>query len=105
MTFKKDAQKDHGRTRPQDVGTMREALEEAVGLAVQIDRLLTSPQCTMAEVDTFRIRLARAHTLSLLDQLSELIGPLESTMRLASRDDDDDDDEGKGASGIRSAWR
>jgi hypothetical protein len=96
MTFEKDSDTEHGRSR-RDAGGAREALEQALELAVQIDRLLTSPPCTLPEVDAFRIRLARAHTLSLLDQLAELIGPLESTTRLASRDDEDG-----GSSGIRS---
>ena len=42
--------------------TTRELLEEAQALAVQIERLLTSPGCQTTDSDTLRIRLgARAH--------------------------------------------
>src|SRR5262245_17912949 len=54
MNFKKDAPTDHGRKRRSEAGTIREALQEALDLAVQIDRLLTNPRATMTDVDTFR---------------------------------------------------
>ena len=86
--------------------SMRELLEEAQGLAVQIERLLTSPGCQSTDSDTLRIRLARAHTLSLLDQLSELLEPV--SVQRAPSVRAPRDDEGDGPSGIRrpaTSWR
>ena len=78
--------------RPGGLST-RELLEEAQALAVQIEHLLTSPGCQTTDSDTLRIRLARAHTLSLLDQLSELLEPVSakpgSSVR-APRDEEGD---------------
>jgi len=58
-----------------DSDATRELLEEAHTLAMQIERVLASPSCQMSESEAFRVRLARAHTLSLLDQLAELLAP------------------------------
>jgi hypothetical protein len=86
--------------------TTREVLEEAQGLAVQIESLLTSPSCQTTDSNTLRIRLARAHTLSLLDQLSELLEPVSappaSSVRAPHTEDSD------AISGIRrpaTSWR
>jgi hypothetical protein len=85
--------------------TTRQLLEQAQGLAIQIERLLTSPGCQTPDSDALRIRLARAHTLSLLDELSELLEPQRakpgSSVRVP-RDEEGD------ASGIRRpapSWR
>jgi hypothetical protein len=84
--------------------TTRELLEEAQGLAVQIERLLTSPGCQTTDSDTLRIRLARAHTLSLLDQLSELLEPVSTKPGSGLRAPRDEN--GDAASGVRRAsWR
>src|SRR3954471_16392485 len=53
----------------------RALLEEAQELAVRIESLLGSPVHDGEEACAFRLRLARAHTLGLLDQLEELVGP------------------------------
>jgi hypothetical protein len=53
----------------------RALLKQAQDLAVQIERLLETPIREEDEACTFRMRLARAHTLGLLDQLEELVGP------------------------------
>src|SRR4051794_8418052 len=53
----------------------RALLEEAQDLAVRIENLLESPVHDGDEASAFRLRLARAHTLGLLDQLEELVGP------------------------------
>lgn len=102
MAFEHETTESSGRSRSQSAAAVREILEEAQELAAQIERLLTSPRCNFPESDAFRVRLARAHTLSLLDQLSELLGPEDSgpgTHR-ALRDDDT-----HASSGIRPAWR
>jgi hypothetical protein len=48
-------------------------LEQARALAAQVDRLLVNAGEKVLPADAFRVRLARAHALSLLDQLSELV--------------------------------
>ena len=53
--------------------TMSEVLQKAHAMAMQIEKLLMNPACSIPSADTFRVRLARAHALSLLDQLSELV--------------------------------
>jgi hypothetical protein len=53
----------------------RALLKEAQDLAVQIESLLETPILDADEACIFRMRLARAHTLGLLDQLEELVGP------------------------------
>jgi hypothetical protein len=52
-----------------------ELLEHARSLAMQIERLLDDLGHQIDSPDSFKVRLARAHTLGLLDQLSELAGP------------------------------
>ena len=95
--------------RGDDVVGPSEMLEQAHALASEIEGLLTSVSQEVANSDSFRVRLARAHTLSLLDQLSELIGqrpssPGPSVRSAAPRDRDNDD---QATSGVRraSAWR
>jgi len=102
MALEHEMTEGYGRSRSQNAASVRETLEEAKELAAQIERLLTSPRCNFPEGDSFRIRLARAHTLSLLDQLSELLGPEEAApgTRRGLRDDDT-----HATSGIRPAWR
>jgi hypothetical protein len=101
-----DVKEDRARAVRGGGPTTRDLLQEAQGLAVQIEQLLTSPGCQTADSDTLRIRLARAHTLSLLDQLSELLEPISakpgSSVR-APREEDVDT-----TSGIRrpaTSWR
>jgi hypothetical protein len=101
MALEHEAKQSFGRSSFQSVTEVRETLEEAQDLAVQIERLLSNPRCNFAEADAFRVRLARAHTLSLLDQLSDMLGPEVSAPRSALREDDDN----HVASGIRPAWR
>jgi hypothetical protein len=74
MTIAHDTELDRDRVPTATVAmTTSEVLEKAHAMAKQIERLLMSPSCHMPSSDTFRIRLARAHALSLLDQLSELV--------------------------------
>jgi hypothetical protein len=51
-------------------------LEEAQSLAVRIDALLENALGQAPEASAFRMRLARAHALGLLDQLGELLSPV-----------------------------
>ena len=100
MAFEQDVKETYGPGRVvASAAALRKTLEEAQELAVQIERLLSNPRADFAEADAFRVRLARAHTLSLLDQLSDLLCP-ESASRQALGDDDT-----HVASGIRPAWR
>jgi hypothetical protein len=103
MTFERKLDKEQDLSGQLAGGATREVLAQARALAEQIERLLTSPRCNFAESDGFRVRLARAHTLSLLDQLGELLGPLESVHRLrrAVRDEE----EGTTSEEIRPVWR
>jgi len=86
----------------------RSALEDALALAHQIDRLLNAASAASPDSDAFRVRLARAHTLSLVDQLSELVGSRTSALpptasgvhELAPQRDDDGQ-----ANGTRRTWR
>ena len=115
MSRDDQAKEEHSRDRDTDEDSMstREALERAQELAEQVEDLLTHLGQEVADSDTIRVRLARAHTLSLLDQLSELLGPRSSVARFATsygpalptftfREDDEDT-----ASGVRPlpAWR
>ncbi|SRR5258708_6376957 len=107
-TAREDDSKED-RVRPVRGGgaTTRELLEEAQCLAVQIEHLLTSPRCQTGDSDTLRIRLARAHTLSLLDQLWELLEPVSAKPGSGVRARRDDQD-GDATSGIRrpaTSWR
>ena len=94
-----DVKEDRARGVRSGTMTTRDLLEEAQGLAVQIERLLTSPGCQTTDSDTLRIRLARAHTLSLLDQLSELLETVSAKPSVRAPRDEDGDT----SSGIRLA--
>jgi hypothetical protein len=81
-------------------------LEQAHRLAGQIEALLQDVGREVTESDNFRVRLARAHTLSLLDQLAELLGaraslPTPGVRNCSPRDEDD----GGAASGVRPGSR
>jgi hypothetical protein len=82
-----------GRTGASSELDPKDLLEQAHGLAAQIEGLLTEVGHEVAESDNFRVRLARAHTLSLLDQLAELLQPRSSvpppTVRSCGARDED----------------
>ncbi len=82
----------------------REQLEKAQMLALQIERLLVNAGGDVPDSDTFRIRLARAHTLSLLDEISALLRPERGPGVAACESVDGEENT---ASGIRpvSSWR
>jgi hypothetical protein len=64
--------------RPSHESTARSTralLKEAQTLAIQIETLLERQVHAADEACVFRLRLARAHALGLLDQLEELVGP------------------------------
>ena len=65
---------------------VRAALEEAHALATEAEQLLATVSQDRTDSNTFRIRLARAHALSLLDQLSELLEARPSDHGPAVRD-------------------
>ena len=111
MNISSEDQAKHprGRSTRDEVPSPKELLEEAHALASEIEGLLMTLSRGIADVDTFRVRLARAHTLSLLDQLAELIGTRPSGHGPAVRNCgtlDRDEDE-NAASGVRRApaWR
>ena len=83
----------------------RSLLEEAHLLATQIERLLNSPSCELSDSETFRVRLARAHTLSLLDQLSDLLGPTRAKPGLRSTATRDDDETSASPALPITSWR
>jgi hypothetical protein len=107
-SFEDQTKNPRGRVRD-EVPSPKELLEQAHELASEIEGLLTSLSRGIADADTFRVRLARAHTLSLLDQLAELIGSRQSAHGPAARSRgtlDRDEDE-NASSGVRRAplWR
>src|SRR5262249_11231183 len=73
-SFEDQAKNTRGRAARNEVPSSKEILEQAHALASEIEELLMTLSRGIADADTFRVRLARAHTLSLLDQLAELIG-------------------------------
>jgi hypothetical protein len=83
----------------------KDLLEQAHGLAEQIEGLLTELGHEVAESDNFRVRLARAHTLSLLDQLTELLQPRSSAPPRTVRSCVPHDDDPNAASGVRPGSR
>lgn len=112
MALENKAKDDPGRSGDSrstrdDVASARELLEQAQELAAQIEGLLTKLGQSGSDADTFRVRLARAHTLSLLDQLSELIGPRPSGYGPAVADRGPREDDENATSGVRQApaWR
>ncbi len=76
-------------TRP---SSTRGELEKAQELALQIEQLLATVGGDVPDSDTFRVRLARAHALSLLDELSVLLRPARgpSGAPCAPRETDED---------------
>jgi hypothetical protein len=52
-----------------------EVLAEALALAVRVERLLAHPVPELEVGGHYRMRLARAHVLGLIDQLSVMVGP------------------------------
>jgi hypothetical protein len=83
----------------------QDLLEQAHGLAGQIEALLQDLSREVAESDTFRVRLARAHTLSLLDQLAELLGGRSSMASPSVRNCSPRDDDENASSGVRPGSR
>jgi hypothetical protein len=109
ISFEEQTKNPRGRITREDVPSAKELLEQAHALASEVEGLLTKLSRGVADADTFRVRLARAHTLSLLDQLAELIGTRPSGHGPAVRNCgtlDRGDDE-NAASGVRraNAWR
>jgi hypothetical protein len=109
MSFEKSVEDHAARNVRDDAASPQDRLERAHVLASEIDGLLNAVSHELADTDNFRVRLARAHTLSLLDQLAELIGTRGSadgpTVRsCATRDRTDDEN---ATSGVRRAraWR
>jgi hypothetical protein len=109
MAFDKQPKDSRARTTRDDATSAKELLEQAQALAMQIESLLMrfgqEGQC-----DAFRVRLARAHTLSLLDQLTDLMGDRPSIMpgpAVRSCAAADTSDEENAASGVRrtALWR
>ena len=74
IAFNEQAKTPRVRSSRDEATSAKDVLEQAHALATEIEGLLTSLSHEVADTDTFRVRLARAHTLSLLDQLCELIG-------------------------------
>ena len=83
----------------------KDLLERAHGLAAQIEGLLTRVGHEVAESDSFRVRLARAHTLSLLDQLAELVQPRTSVPPPTVRSCGPRDEDSTAVSGVRPGSR
>jgi len=58
-------------TRPKTIS--RDVAERAEVLVVQLVALLTTLGDEVSASDSFRVRLAKAHALSTLDELSEVL--------------------------------
>ncbi len=107
MAFDNQAKDPRPRTVRDEALSAKDLLEQAQALAAEVEELLTKVG-KVADTDAFRVRLARAHTLSLLDQLSELLGDRPSgngpAVRSCAAPMSDDED---AASGVRRApsWR
>ena len=104
MALDDQAKENRSRSLRSDSTSSKDLLEQAQALAGQIDELLTHLGRQVSESDAFRVRLARAHTLSLLDQLSDMIAPRPShpPMRSCAAPDEED-----AVSGVRKSrvWR
>jgi hypothetical protein len=100
MALDNQAEENRSRSVRGDLMSAKDLLEQAMGLAAQIEGLLTHLGREVPESDTFRVRLARAHTLSLLDQLSELLGPRPSHPPIRACAVPEEEDE-NAASGVR----
>jgi hypothetical protein len=73
MAFDNEAEHDRLHARREDATHVRGVLEEARALATQAEYLLATLSRDSTDSSTFRMRLARAHALSLLDQLADLL--------------------------------
>jgi hypothetical protein len=106
MAFDSKAKDDRSRVR-NEWASASDLLEKAHVLAGEIEELLTQVSQEASKSDAFRVRLARAHTLSLLDQLAELLGTRDSGYGPGVRACSPRDDDGEATSGIRRApvWR
>jgi hypothetical protein len=72
--------------------SFRELIQETQVLAARIRRLLEDPICEKCTSELIRVRMARAHTLSLLDELAELADPREhGPVKAVARNDDKTD--------------
>jgi hypothetical protein len=104
MALDDQAKGNRSRSARDDSMSAKDLLEQARALAAQIEELLTHLGREVSESDKYRVRLARAHTLSLLDQLSDMIAPRPShpPMRSCAAPDEED-----AASGVRRnrLWR
>ena len=107
MALEKKTGDDRSRALRDEHGKgAQDLVEQAHRLAGQIEALLQDLGGEVAESDAFRVRLARAHTLSLLDQLADLLGPRSSipspsVRNCGPRDDEDDN----ASSGVRPGSR
>ena len=59
---------------------MRSALHEALALAVRLDALLADSVPNVEGADAFRMRLARAHVLGVINQLAAIVGPQSASL-------------------------
>jgi hypothetical protein len=108
MAMAFDSKPKDDRSRVNEWASASDLLEKAHALAGEIEQLLTEVGHEAGESNAFRVRLARAHTLSLLDQLAELLGTRSSGYGPGvhgcppARDED-----GEATSGVRRApiWR
>jgi len=110
MAFDKQPKDSRARNARDDATSAKELLEQAQALAVQIESLLMRFGESDGHCDAFRVRLARAHALSLLDQLTDLMGDRPSMMpgpAVRSCAAPDTGDEENTASGVRrtTLWR
>ena len=81
--------------------SFRELIHETQVLAARIERLLDDPICEECTSELIRIRMARAHTLSLLHELAELVDPRDrGPVKAVARQDDKTDG---AASEVRSS--
>jgi hypothetical protein len=103
MAFDNEGKHEPLLVRRDEATNVRDVLEEAHALATQAEELLANLSQAHGDSNAFRIRLARAHALSLLDQLSDLLEARPSGYGPALRDcpvpivDDD------AVSGVRQA--
>ena len=96
---------DHPRVARESRASAQDMLEEARSLAAQIEGLLTDLGRDVAESDNFRVRLARAHTLSLLDQLAEMLAPRSRSSSPSVRSVSPREDDENASTGVRPGSR
>jgi hypothetical protein len=79
MPKRTDAQIDGNpverRSTSQENICFRELIRASQVLAARIERLLNDPICEQCPLEPIRVRMARAHTLSLIDELAGLVDP------------------------------